>query len=70
MDNPTTKEYQVILSALQLANPESPLGETLISSAVDLVKSYMGDSTIVEVEYNDGPITIRGFGIPKELLEE
>ncbi len=70
MDNPTTEEYQVILSALQLANPESPLGETLISSAVDIVKSYMGDSTIVEVEYNDGPITIRGFGIPKELLEE
>ena len=70
MDNPTTEEYQVILSALQLATTESTIGETLVDSAIDLVKSYMGDSTIVEVEYNDGPITIRGFGIPKELLEE
>jgi|DEB0MinimDraft_3_1074331.scaffolds.fasta_scaffold00045_4 hypothetical protein len=57
--NPTTEEWQVILSALNICQANSTIAETLRASALDLVQSYMGNDIVVETEWNDGPITIR-----------
>ncbi len=67
---PTTEEWRVILSALTLANPDTPLGQTITTSAIDLAKSYMGDNIVVETAYNEGNITIRGFGIPDSIINK
>ena len=70
MDTHTNEEWQIILSALQNCKTDNTLSETLVASAQDLVKSYMGDNIVVESDWNDGPITIRGFGIPAKLIDE
>jgi hypothetical protein len=53
-----------------MSNPDTPLEQTITDSALDLVKSYMGDNIMVETAFNDGTITIRGFGIPEHILNE
>ena len=68
--SPTQEEWQVILSALKICQTDSTIAETLRASALDLVQSYMGDGIVVESEWNDGPITIRGFGVPQELIDK
>jgi hypothetical protein len=70
MTHPTNEEWQVILSALKICQANSTIAETLQASALDLVQSYMGDGIVVETEWNDGPITIRGFGVPQKLIDE
>lgn len=67
---PTQEEWQVILSALKMSNPNSPLEQTITDSALNLVNSYMDDNIMVETAFNDGTITIRGFGIPENILNE
>lgn len=63
----TPEEAQIVFSALIGEECNTFWHTTLLGAAKDILKSYMGDDTITEVEYNSGVIMMRG---PPEMFKE